>query len=945
MRKNYILALSLAVAVANAQTKKDTRKDSLKVSEINEVVLTSSYGTKKLKEELTGSISTISAKDIQVSQSYESIDKMISGLSPGVQIVNSTELAAPVQINIRGLGSMTPLSSTRFGTSTQPLIIIDGVIMKEDRAFDATGFNGNSASETLINPLARLSTDNIESVNILKDATAVALYGADAANGIILITTKKGRKGTPRFSISSQYGISQSINKMKYLSGEQYAKVYDAYLRNNGSTSGYSWNGVDVNWFDVMNGNGDYFKTNFGVSGGGSHINYRFGADYSENHESKIFNSLNKKGLDATIGADFGKFKASLYAAYNEMEKNDPNQYFNFILAPTFAVYNDDGIYRKTGYKGIPNPLAAATQNISNLKNKSLLSSLNAGYDITKNLKFSTIFGIDYSKKNETDWNSGLNESGQGNGTFVVNGITFPKYGESKLGVSDAVKWNWSAQLFFDKNFAKNHHIDALAGFELRKTKDNKTSETGSNFTNPYEYQLPSAAASYLNSGKNVRSYFLRTLHNEDAGRSAFLQANYDFKKKYFFTGTIRRDESSAFGADKNAAWNGGAGLAWVLSKENFMKNSGLDFLRLRASYGITGNSRIGSYRSSGLYNVYHNGYLFGGDYAYPDTSSPPNSRLGWEKNQKLNLGLDINLSPRYRFTAEIFKNNLSDMIVSRDTPPETGYSSAEINGAAMYNKGFEISAEAYWFVRKDFRWTTKFNISKVVNKVTGLIGFGDDFSNASVARAQKIGAPTSAFWGYHWVGIDPSTGMDIYNVNGQNITADKLDNTAANSQIIGNSQPDFTGGMLNTIIYKNFSLSFLVNFQIGGDEMVIPELIDNYRILLNRNMSINALDYWSLQNPDAQIHLPSKNTKLVSNNSKYIFDETNIKLQDVNVSYSIPFGERKAFIKNASIFLDATNVLYWYKEKSPEGRNGIREFRYLYPEMRTFSMGFRVNF
>lgn len=235
MKKNYILVFALGTAFLNAQSKDKKQDDSLKISEIKEVVVTSSYGTKKLKEELTGSISTITAKDIPVSQTFESIDKMISGLAAGVQIVNSTELAKPVQINIRGLGSMTPLSSTRFGTSTQPLIIIDGVIMKEDRAFDATGFNGNAESETLINPLARLSTDNIESISILKDAAAVALYGADAANGIILITTKKGRKGAPRFSLSSQYGISQSINKMKYLSGEQYAKVYDAYLRNNGT--------------------------------------------------------------------------------------------------------------------------------------------------------------------------------------------------------------------------------------------------------------------------------------------------------------------------------------------------------------------------------------------------------------------------------------------------------------------------------------------------------------------------------------------------------------------------------------------------------------------------------------------------------------------------------------------------------------------------------------
>ena len=203
MNKTIISTLMIAgMMQLNAQ--QNSKKDSIKQHSIKEVIITSSYGTKKIKEEVVGAISSLSSKDIDISQPFESLDKMLQGLAPGLQIVDNTELGKPVNINIRGLGSMVSLSNRVGGTSTQPLIIIDGVIMREDLPFDAIGFNGSADSEMNINPLARLSIDNIESVNILKDAAAVALYGADAANGVILINTKKGKRGRMVLSINQR---------------------------------------------------------------------------------------------------------------------------------------------------------------------------------------------------------------------------------------------------------------------------------------------------------------------------------------------------------------------------------------------------------------------------------------------------------------------------------------------------------------------------------------------------------------------------------------------------------------------------------------------------------------------------------------------------------------------------------------------------------------------
>ncbi|MEC5157468.1 SusC/RagA family TonB-linked outer membrane protein [Chryseobacterium sp. MP_3.2] len=950
MRKHSFLLLVPGLFFSQQTTKKDTIGEIA----IKEVVITSSYGTKKLKEEVVGSIVSINAREINTSQAYESIDKMIIGLTPGVQISGGSELGKPVAINIRGLGSLVGLNGNNLGTSTQPLIIIDGIIIKEDKPFDAQFFNGVGDSELNFNSLARVSTDNIENISILKDAAAVALYGADAANGVIIITTKKGKKGKPKYSYTSQFGVSAPINKVKYLNAQQYTELYSAYRKNNGQSSILN-NGVDVDWFEVMNQPGDYYKTNFGVNGGKNNFTYRFGLDYSKNNEAKLINNLEKKGIDATIGFDWKKLNISLYTQYSELEKEAPNQFFNFILAPNFPIYNSERNYSLTGTKGIPNPLAAANQNISNTKSNSLLSSINVGYEVFTNFRISSIFGVDYSKKNDVNWRSGLNESGQRNGNFIIDNVAYPNNGTSILKNSKYFKWNWSAQASYQKSFGEKHSLDGILGIETRADEDDKNYESGRNFINFSQYQLPSQAAQYIdfnnlndpNDDVLIYGYTTKKLTSKNRGRSYFLQVNYDYAKKYFFSGTVRRDESSAFGNDINAAFNGGAGLSWVISNEKWIKSqTWIDFLRLRSSWGITGNSRIGSYRSSGLYNIYQNGFEYDFDYGYPDSGSPRNAELGWEKNEKYNTGLDLNFFKKIEITVELFRNNLSDMIVSREVPLEIGYTSAQINGAAMYNQGIEFSTKINWFKKKNFIWTTNFNISTVENKVTDLLGFGTPYSIASNARSQKIGTSTSAIWGYEWLGVNPENGQDSFLIDGVPTDANKITLSTANWKIIGNSQPDAIGGLRNSLTYRNFNLSFLFNFEWGGDQLILGELIDQHRILSNRNMSVNAYDYWSPTNPNASNHIPKNNNRIVPNSTKFLYDNTFIKFQNVNLSYRLPFRPVKSYvIKEASIFLDATNLGYWYKQKSPAGKNGIREFRYLYPEMRTVSLGFRMNF
>lgn len=930
--KKQLIFIFLVPLMTTAQNKAKSKKDTIGEKSIKEVVITSSYGTKKLKEEVVGAITTISAKEIATTQAFESVDKMIAGLSPGVQIENTSSLGNPVNINIRGLGSLVNLSGNRIGTSTQPLIIIDGIIMKEDIAFDNLVFDGGTNSEQLINPLARISVDNIESINILRDAAAVALYGADAANGVIIISTKKGQKGKPKFSFNSQFGISNPINRVKYLNVHQYIDLYNAYQSNLPRPSYIQYDGTDVDWFNVMNQPGDLYRTNFGVSGGNSWFNYRVGLEYSKNNEAKIINNLERKGVDATLGFKLGKMDVSVFSSYSTMVKEAPNRFFNLILAPNKGIYNPDGSF--IFHQGIPNPLAAATLNRDNTKTNALLSSINASYQIFDGLKISSIFGVDYSVKEDYDWAAQAQYDG-------VNDRI-----RSQFVDSNTFKWNFSSQLFYEKQLGK-HYFDFLGGFEARETIDKKERHSAIGFSDYFTPQMPWDSPNYILASGQPN---IVRLTSENAGISYFGQLNYDFQKKYFFSGTLRRDASSAFGDDKNAAINGGIGISWILSNEFFFKNQNwLDFLRIRSSWGMTGNSRIGSYRSSGLYNLSVRGFTYDFPYAIPNNSAPQNRELGWEKNEKWNLGIDINVFKKIQFNIDLYRNNISDMITSPSLNLETGYTSGQINGGAMYNQGIEFNMKVDWFKRKGFNWSTNFNVSTVDNMVTDLYGYGDANSAGAVARARRINSPTSGIWGYQWVGINPLTGRDLYLINGvptEAIAGGFTSNNAQNWVMIGNSQPDAIGGMRNNFSYKNFSLGFQMNFEIGGDYLVENELIDQYVIMINRNMSVNALDYWTPTNPNAANHLPINNNRIIGNSTKYLYDNTFIKLQNVNFSYKLEFNKKeKMFIKDVTIYGDITNVAYWYKQKSPEGKNGIREFRYLYPEMQTISFGFRMNF
>lgn len=900
------------------------------VANLDEIIITSSYGTKKLKQDIVGSIENIKTADIIPEQVATSFDQLLEGQVAGVYIESNNQLGEEVNINIRGQGSLTPLNNSVVGTSTQPLIIVDGIIMSEETGIDGNNFfdvGDGPLSENILNPLAKIGIQDIESFNILKDAAAVGLYGADAANGVIIITTKSGKNGKLKYNASVQSGVSTPINQFKYLNGQQYNAVVNTFHFNNGDfNSVQPWNGVNTNWQELLNGVGTYSNYNFGVSGGKKGWQYRANVGYQINNEAQIKNNF--KRLNASIGLDYknDKFSARLRFSPSTVIKNNPNTLYNFALDPTIPVFVENGDYTFIPIYG--NPLAVANQNKREAITVSYLTSFSLNYEFNKDLKLSTLFGIDFADKSEDRFFSGNNGSGNFNDGDI---------GRRLLRERKSNKWNWNASLSYDKKFDENNSFDAILGLELRKQTTELEYARGDDFVNPGIIQPVSAAAD--------QDYEFDSDIN--SGRSIFSQLNYDYKKKYFLLANFRIDQSSAFGSDKNTALNGGLGAAWVISNESFFESNNVNLLKLRSSFGSTGNSRIGSYGALGLYNIDVNANGYNG-YNYANPSTPPNPNLSWERNVKFNAAIDFTFLDNFSTTIEFFRDNITDIITSRDVIPETGFNSVQINGAEMYNQGVEFSFSAKWFKTKDFSWSTNFNYAKIQNKVTNLKGLGSEFSGAENARAQRIGFPTSAIWGYNFIGIDPATGRELFNVDGNIYDASYVGANLDNSSWvpIGDSQPDFFGGLRNSFSYKNFTMNIVMSYAFGQDMLVDRNLFDNYNVLFNRNISVNVFtDAWQNAGDIAINPTISKSNRIISNSTKYLFDASHIKLRSINLSYNFPIENTKMKIKSLNLFLNGTNLHYWFMSKTPEGKNGVAEFRNPYPEMRTISLGVNANF
>lgn len=896
------------------------------VTQMQDVIITSSYTPAKPREEVVGSITQITAKQLQVDRPIESFDKLLEGLVAGVYVESGTGLGTPVKINIRGQGSLIPIGGSRT-TSSQPLFVIDGIPVQEQNSSDAnTLFNG----ETLLNPLAGINPANIESISILKDAAASTIYGANGANGVIIITTKSGRIGKTQANVSVSAGASTFINQMQLLSGPEYFMLKRETLINDGQTDAAATAAAgsrinNTNWLAQINRDATYKNINADLSGGSGGIAYFFSAGYRDQQSNSINNGL--KTLSTSLKVN---------------DKISEKISFGFTLSPTLSTRNGIDAYASAAYlppniaandketltliTGISTPLQLVTENENTSRSLTLNAQAHLKYKITPGLYVLGTVGANtfYSKQRVY---------------FSKNNPTGSALG-GRLRIFDRNTYTWLGflQAGYDKTFFKNHSINIIAGFEAKEDNDDLLSSTGNGFTYDRIRELGQATTKNAASSKQSTGTV-----------SYYSQASYDYKKKYFITASARVDQSSLFGGDKQSALNSAVGAGWVVTKEDFLRpGKVLNYLRARASFGSTGNSRIGSYSSRGLYNFSAGNYN-GEVAAAPLGSAAPNPDLGWEKNYKLNLGIDLSAFNFLRLTAEYYNNTIKDLISNVYVPLETGYTSISVNTGTMRNQGFEFSLDADVVSRPKFSWTSAFNFGLNRNKVVSLnAGFVETYGIAATAVALRAGYSTTAIWGVKWAGIDPQTGTErFYAPDGSVVNRSTILAMGTSAwEVIGDRLPDFQGGMVNKFKYKDLTLTVNFQYSQGADFLLPLTYYSDGTNIQHSNMSVNLLDRWQKPGDIAEVGKLSTVFLQIANSNRYVYNLSYIKLSNVTLNYRLPDKFAKAiFTRSLSAYVNANNLAYFYADKSASGRNGIRELRYTYPETRTISAGLNFGF
>jgi TonB-linked SusC/RagA family outer membrane protein len=895
------------------------------------------YGSKKSRESVVGAVEQISARELKIDRVSESVDKMLEGRIAGVYVESSSgdPGTASISIQVRGQGALSKVSDADIVSSSQPLIIVDGVPLK-----DASNPNRDkkfSNDLTQSNPLSMINPDDIESVTVLKDAATAAIYGANAANGVILITTKRGQAGKASFNISHQMSFGSIINEMKFLNTEQYVKLAIEAQTNAGvdlatATEKAGPSSINTNWYDLVTRTSKTSQTNMSVSGGSGNTTYRFSAGYSNTQSISLGNQLSRITSRLNLNTKLSdRLDFDMIFGFGISDKDAYSIYGNaFAFKPNLSPYNADGSFNNTApFDKIANPLAVLAQNKNQKKDYSTNGSATLNFHITKDISLKSLFGIDLNNSRSYIFDSKKNAAGANAG------------GRVKDVHETDLTWISSTTIDWSKTINDFHSISAMAGVEL---KDEKT-----NGLRVVESKLPIEKLPIIGYGsnENTAAYASET---SEGSLSYFGRLSYSYdQSKYNLSVNIRRDASSIFGGDVQAQLFGSVGATWVMSKEKWFPTKYINYAKIRASYGSTGNSRIGSYSARGTYS-YNSSYFYNG-VAGSKPNSAPNPSLSWEKNYKLNIGADFSiLKSKVNISVDYYRNNVYDAIQSLSVPLETGFTSVSANTSDMVNKGVEITVKTR-NIDREFKWRTNLNIANNSNKITRLSNNLDMLPPSSYTyTGLKVGKDVSSIFTARFAGVDPQTGSSLWYLKDGTITNDaRLGNSIENRVYVGKANPDFFGGFVNDFEYKQFTLSIATSFNIGGHKTIPYNYLymnSDGRQILIQNQSINQLNRWTTPGQITDVPKLSTDNYVGYGSTRYLYDLTNIALKTISLSYRIPKElAKKVWLDNASINCQVSNLAYWYKDKNGGDGNGIAEYRYGFPESRIVTFGIDLRF
>jgi TonB-linked SusC/RagA family outer membrane protein len=946
---------------------------------LNEVVVVG-YGTAKRKD-LTGAVATINGDKIK-NAPVQSFDQALTGRAAGVSVtMPNGVLNAPPVIRVRGVNSI--------GLSSFPLVVVDGVPV-------FTGSVGNNASNNI---LSDINPTDIESVEVLKDAAAAAIYGSRASAGVMLVTTKKGKQGKARVSFDTWVGFNSPFNLVPVLNGRGYETIKNEGLVNagtapNGTTRGFypylDNNGqpVSTNWYDVIFRTGNSQNHNLNISGANDKTNYYFSVGYTNQNgmvRTNTFERLNAlMSLDhkvykwLTIG---GKFQYSSSENFGPNSGSLDGQAFGtsgigrlaFNLMPNVPVFLNNGQYNLNAATNTIGQGANITalqftnaqflldNNIFSSANDRVLANAYATVKIMDGLTFRTNFGIDNLNVTNKSFQSAVHGDGVANQGTITN--TLQSYR----------RWNFQNTLNYDKAFGK-HNLNVLVGSEQQYSFQEGWGATRQGVADPFFNEFQGGWNTIIPAGNFLGENYLT---------STFGRVNYNYDKKYLLSVNARRDGYSAFSPDNKYGNFWGASAGWVVSNEKFFENSGLSKifsnLKLRGSYGLVGNNQgIGdfafwSFYSSGLYGV--NPTL-----AF---SQAGNANLRWETSNKTDIGVEMGfLKNRINVEATYYTSDINNLILNEPQSPSRGIPGNSIltNVGSMSNKGFEFTINALVMQKNDFSWNTSFNITTLKNVVTALAAGNADIqpSTSGLERPSmiRVGESLGSFYAVRTAGVNPANGQRIFlyrdgtavqynhaapvasrwTLVSSGAVAPRVADQANDGVIIGPALPTYTGGWDNTFRVGNFDINFLI-FYSGGN-YVYNGSKAGLRDMRSWNNAEEMLTRW--QKPGDQTNIPrvvfGDN---ISNGSGVVISENVekgdfMKLRNLAIGFSLPKSTLdKIGISSARFYVQGQNLfmLTKYSGFDPEissngnGNGNPSVDRNSVPMARSINVGLNIGF
>lgn len=913
---------------------------------IKDVVIVGAYGTVQKRSDLVGSAYQVTSKDLQNLPALR-VDQMLEGLVPGLTIEANTDTPGSVRsrynTRIRGDGSLS--------ASKEPLWIIDGMPL-----YTGGSTNQMPGQNYTISPLSLLNPDDIESITVLKDAVSTAIYGADGANGVILVTLKKGREGKTNVNASVQYGITKMdmSTAPKMLNAEQYMQLAREAWANAGKPEELfpfqdsdlnSYSTTNTNWYDLLYQTGSALQTNISASGGNETSTHYLSASFYQQEPITKGTKTQRASLNSDISfkigkrVDMGVTLSSTYT-YNDMYNLGRTVY---RALPIMSPYNEDGSLRlyykevvaddegnpsfKT-YRYVFNDIAEREQNIYNQKSLVTDGKLRINVRLIDGLQYQGKYNIHFQNNFEETYNSMKNWTGMD----YVDGQEV-RTGYSSRQTANYMNWSIVNQLNFNRDFGK-HHVDAFGVIEAKSQEYTTVYASGSGFMND---KIQDVSQANVRDGKNSSSTTRALAYRG--------QVSYSFDRRYYLTFNASREGNSLFGSDVRWAPFASVGVSWNVHNEKFLKlPEWVNVLKLRATYGKAGNSRLGTDQAKGIYS-YGESYAYNGETGGQQSGSP-NPGLSWETKYTTNLSLRFELFNRVDVEVEYYNANTVNLLSQLPVSRTTGSNKIYRNVGEINNRGIEVTIESKNIVgnkKGDFTWTTLLNASHNSNKLTKL--YNHMQTNFTDGTSWIEGSDIHTYYLVRWAGVDPADGMPMWYDKDGNVTKTY---STTNRVATKNSTCDVTGGMTNTFTYKDFSLRTLIKYQIGGYTRggVYLDIINDGYSIGDQNVAVEMLDHWR-QPGDVSVNpkpIWGVSTQSGLSSTRFLLNKTMIQLGNVVLSYSLPAELLKPLsLRKASVSFVGDNLLTW-TPYSKSNKNSYKTTMGGYPVNRSYSFALNVG-